>query len=160
MGEARGNVTSNQKIAPPPGRSATPIRPFINSTSFLLMLSPSPVPPNRRAIDASACSNGANNLPFASSLTPMPVSRTSMRRRAPPSSASGPCHGDRDAPPLGEFDGVGDEIEEDLTQPRRIAAESPVAQSADLGGQREPLLFGAGLEQFDNALDQGRQIEV
>ena len=43
---ASSNSTTNQNIAPEPGSLMTPISPCISSTSFRLMASPRPVPPN------------------------------------------------------------------------------------------------------------------
>ena len=45
--------------------------------SRLLIVSPSPVPPNRRVVESSACVNGWNSLPICSGVMPMPVSMTS-----------------------------------------------------------------------------------
>ena len=53
--------------------------PFISSIICLQIARPSPVPPNRRVVDASACTNFSNNLLRASSFSPIPVSATSTR---------------------------------------------------------------------------------
>ena len=44
----------NQKVLPAPVPLVTPICPPINSTSFLEMANPKPVPPNLRVVEASA----------------------------------------------------------------------------------------------------------
>jgi len=51
---------------------APPIRP----TRFLLIASPSPVPPNRRVVVWSASVNFSNSLVCISGVMPMPESRT------------------------------------------------------------------------------------
>ena len=47
--------------------------------------SPSPVPPKRRAVSASACENSVKSRPSCSAVMPMPVSATVKRTRSPPS---------------------------------------------------------------------------
>ena len=62
----------------------TPIRPPISSTIFREMARPSPVPPNLRDDDVSACTNGWNNFLISSGVRPMPVSVTSNRNTTLP----------------------------------------------------------------------------
>jgi hypothetical protein len=56
---ARANGMVNQKQLPFPGVLSTPMRPPMRATSWRQMASPSPVPPNSRVVDRSACSNGS-----------------------------------------------------------------------------------------------------
>ena len=64
------------KMDPFPGSLETQMRPPINSTSWEVMASPSPVPPNRRVIDESACVNASKIEACFSSGMPIPVSVT------------------------------------------------------------------------------------
>lgn len=50
--------------------------PPISSTRRLQILSPSPVPPYLRVVEASACWNAENRLLICAGVEPMPVSRT------------------------------------------------------------------------------------
>ncbi len=68
--------TVNQKRLPCPASLSTPISPPISSTSRLLMLRPSPVPPYLRVVEASACWKASKMPPTCSGVRPMPVSRT------------------------------------------------------------------------------------
>ena len=56
----------------------TEIVPPRSSTSRLLIVSPSPVPPNRRVVELSACVNGEKSVSIWSSAIPIPVSITSI----------------------------------------------------------------------------------
>ena len=60
----------------------------MSSTKRFVMASPSPVPPWRRAIDASPCSNEPNILSKYSGSMPHPVSSTANRSHSRPSSPS------------------------------------------------------------------------
>ena len=66
-----------ENTLPRPTSLSRPIVPPINSVSRLAMASPSPVPPNRRVVDASACENDSKIRSRTSSAMPMPVSLTS-----------------------------------------------------------------------------------
>ena len=50
-----------KKVDPRPGSLSAQIRPQCSSTNFLVMLSPSPVPPNSLVMVASPCRKGANS---------------------------------------------------------------------------------------------------
>ena len=54
-----------------------PICPPISSTNWRQIVRPSPVPPNLRVVDVSACAKGLNNRSSSPSAMPMPVSITS-----------------------------------------------------------------------------------
>ena len=70
----RGRQTVKQ--VPWFGMLLTCKRPCINSTSWRAMVVPSPVPPKRRVVLASACAKGANTRLNCSAVMPMPVSCT------------------------------------------------------------------------------------
>ncbi len=57
------NGTSNQKVLPRPGSLVTPTSPPIASTMEREIARPSPVPPNLRLVEESACVNAENNFP-------------------------------------------------------------------------------------------------
>ena len=67
----------NQNTLPLPGVLRMPISPPIIATRSLEMVSPRPVPPNFRVVEASAWANGVNNFAMFSSVKPTPVSSTS-----------------------------------------------------------------------------------
>ena len=83
----RENGTSIQKVLPFPIALSTPIRPPISSTRRREIASPSPVPPNLRVIEVSACLKLWNSSPCCSGVRPMPLSHTSKRTRSFVSSA-------------------------------------------------------------------------
>ena len=104
---------------PTPSWLVTLICPPSTSTSRLLMASPKPVPPKRRAVEASACVNGSKTFAHCSSVMPMPESLTSNSscgRGGPLAHANVHPH----VPALGELDRVGHQVDEDLPQPRRV----------------------------------------
>ena len=72
--------TVKAKVLPRFGSLATVMRPPISSTSWRLMVSPSPVPPKRRVTLASTWANGWNRRALCSGDRPMPVSRTLTRK--------------------------------------------------------------------------------
>ncbi len=51
---------SNQNVAPRPGSDSTPMRPPIRSMMRLQIARPSPVPPYRRGVEASAWAKERN----------------------------------------------------------------------------------------------------
>ena len=76
---AKGRVA--QKVLPLPKELSTPISPPITSVSLREIASPSPVPPYRRVVEASACENDSKSLRWSAASIPIPVSRTSKRTR-------------------------------------------------------------------------------
>ncbi len=76
-GSAAIKGNSHQKVLPWPNWLFTPNRPCMASLNRLQIASPSPVPPNRRATDSSACWKGSNRRCCCCSLRPQPVSQTS-----------------------------------------------------------------------------------
>ena len=85
---ARARTSRNQKVLPWPDWLSTPISPPISSTSRLQMDRPSPVPPKRRVIPASAWVKGANSRGRTAGAMPMPVSRTVKRNHTASSPVS------------------------------------------------------------------------
>ncbi len=69
-----GRVTVNR--VPCPGALSTRTSPPIRRHSCRVMTSPSPVPPKRREMLASACRKGWNSASSRSGAIPMPVSAT------------------------------------------------------------------------------------
>ncbi len=73
------SLAVNQNTLPRPSSLSTPTAPPINCTSSRAIDRPRPVPPKRRVVDPSACSNGLNRRSRASGEMPAPVSRTAKR---------------------------------------------------------------------------------
>ncbi len=84
-GAATAKRAVKWNVLPWPGVLSTHTRPPIFSTRCRVMVRPRPVPPWRRVVDMSACSNGANRRSTSSTAMPTPVSRTA--KCAPHSSA-------------------------------------------------------------------------
>src|SRR5262245_17374811 len=78
----RGRRTVNTE--PLPGSLATVTSPPIMRASLREMASPSPVPPKRRAVAASAWLNSSNSFACCSAVMPMPVSTTASSIPLPP----------------------------------------------------------------------------
>ena len=87
------------------------------------MARPSPVPPKRRVVELSACTKGWKIRSIAAGAMPMPESATTSDQLAGLRRPGAERGGQRHLPGLGELDGVADEVEEDLAEPRRVAAE-------------------------------------
>ena len=94
------------------GSLSTQIRPPISSTSVDEIVRPRPVPPNRRVVEPSACSNGSKIGCCLSSGMPMPVSLTEEvqqhavgRRSTSTSTCTTICAA------LGELDRVADQVD-------------------------------------------------
>ena len=118
VGQARRTV--KWKRLPWPTSLSTQIRPSISATSRAAMASPSPVPPWRRVVELSACSNISKITGRFSSGMPIPVSLTAKCK-------SDVCRRTvrRDLQAhfslLGELDGVADQIDHDLAEAVVIA---------------------------------------
>ena len=152
--------TVNQNVLPRPGSLRTPIVPPIISTISFEIVVPSPVPPNRRVIDSSACVNRSKMRRCASAEMPMPVSSTSKRIVA--------CLGVSDSrvtrtptSPLSvNFNGVPEEVQQHLPEQKRIPAQEKrhAGGNAQEGG--EPLEPRLGLDDGDRVLQHRVQVEV
>ena len=79
----------NQNVLPWPSSLSTPMVPPISSTSRFEMASPSPVPPNLRVVDPSACENDWNRRLRPSGEMPIPVSLISNRTVTPSPDVTG-----------------------------------------------------------------------
>src|SRR5690625_5565461 len=79
-------------VDPSPGELSTHMRPPISSARRLLMLRPSPVPPNRLVVDASTCVKESNISSRRSFGMLIPESTTSKRRMHTPSDARSEEH--------------------------------------------------------------------
>ena len=73
-----------RKVEPLPCSLSTEIVPPISSTRRFEMARPSPVPPNRRVVDASTWLNDVKSLSIRSGAIPIPVSRTESSSRYEP----------------------------------------------------------------------------
>ena len=104
---------------------------------FREMARPSPVPPNFRDDEVSACTNGWNNFLMSSGARPMPVSVTSKRNTIFAGDLKLRLDADDDFAVLGEFDAVADQIEQHLPQPGGVAGEPLGNFAVDHGGERE-----------------------
>ncbi len=87
-GEADGAGTSNQNVEPSPSPLLNPTSPPIMSASARVIARPRPDPPNRRAVEPSACVKRWNSEACAAAGMPTPVSCTSKRTRRAPSGPS------------------------------------------------------------------------
>ncbi len=76
---ARPKRTSKMNSLPCPASLRSVMVPPISSTSWRLMARPRPLPPKRRAVEASACVKGWNSRACCSGVMPGPVSRTEKR---------------------------------------------------------------------------------
>jgi hypothetical protein len=81
---AWSSCTVTMKVDPTPGSLRISTPPCMASARRRTMERPRPVPPKRRVVELSACTNGWNSRPRCSSVRPMPVSTTFMRSEAPP----------------------------------------------------------------------------
>ena len=79
--------TRSANVDPSPGILSTVTSPPIKRASFPVIASPSPVPPYRRVVDASAWEKAWNRSPTCSAVIPMPVSLTRKTTKSP----SSPC---------------------------------------------------------------------
>ena len=71
------------KVLPMPGMLRSWISPPSRLASSRLMARPRPVPPNFRAVPASACWNASKMIFCFSGAMPMPVSETSKATTVP-----------------------------------------------------------------------------
>ncbi|KAI7165145.1 hypothetical protein KC349_g328 [Hortaea werneckii] len=118
-GTIRDGLDGIQKVAfvPTPSFDSNEILPCMSSTRFLLMVSPSPVPPNRRAVELSAWENGLKSRLRTSSSIPMPG----------------------DAAIGSEFDRIREQIRHHLAQSARVAHDFPILELLDIIDIAEPL---------------------
>ena len=77
--DARCSLALKRKVLPSPGTDEAVSSPPMRSTSWREIVSPSPVPPNRRVVDVSSWENGSNSFAIRSGAMPTPMSDTSAR---------------------------------------------------------------------------------
>ena len=77
---SRFSATVKWNVLPRPTTLSTQIRPPICSTSWREIASPSPVPPKRRVVEASACAKASKMTRLLSAGMPMPVSAMATRK--------------------------------------------------------------------------------
>ena len=109
------------------------MRPPISSASRLLIARPRPVPPYLRVVDESACVNDWNSRPMPSAVRPMPVSRTAKVSSTSPAATGAARHRQHHLAALGELHRVGQQVEQDLAQPRHVAADRRPARRPRTG---------------------------
>ena len=73
---ASGSRSSKEKVLPAPSTLSRCNSPPIRPTRRWQMASPSPVPPKRRVVEASACEKPLKMWPWFSGEMPMPLSLT------------------------------------------------------------------------------------
>ncbi len=117
------------------------------------------MPPYLRVVDESACENDWNSRLMPSAERPMPVSRTAKVSSACPSAAARRRHGEHDLAALGELHRVGEQVEDDLAQPRDVADDGRRNVAFEHVGGVEVLLDGAGRDEVERRLDALAQIE-
>ena len=144
---------------PLPGSLSSHMRPSIISTSCVEMVRPRPVPPYRRVVDASACTNAPKISHCFSSGMPMPVSRTVKRRRTSSVPRSSTDDVDADFAFVRELDRVAHEIEDDLSKPPGVAEEAVGHVGSDPAGEVQALLIGARRQQLDAVFDRIAEAE-
>ena len=116
---APGASIVNPNVEPAPTSLSTPISPPSIRTIRLLMASPSPVPPYRRLMDASACPNDSKRRSTASGEMPIPVSDTSKRSRSAPASPAKTAR--QTSPRSVNLTAFAEQVDEHLAQARRVA---------------------------------------
>ena len=79
------------------------------------------MPPYLRVVDESACENDWNRRLMPSADRPMPVSRTANVSSTCPSRTRLGGHGEHDLAALGELHRIGQQVQQDLAQPRHVA---------------------------------------
>ena len=103
------------------------------------MARPSPVPPKRRVVDASAWANASKMSRLLSAAMPMPVSWTATRNVTRVGGHRLGVDAHRDFAALGELDRVADQVDEDLAEPAGVADEIVGNARTDLVRQLERL---------------------
>ena len=129
---SRSNRAVKMNRLPRPSSLSTRIWPCISSTSWAQIASPRPVPPKRRVVESSACTNDSNTALRRSAGMPMPVSATSTCSVACSAPRLEQRHLHRHLAAIGELHGVADQVGDHLLQPFGIADQAGRAP----GGRR------------------------
>ena len=111
-----------------PSLRASTLPPCI-SASLRTIVSPIPSPPSDRASERSPWAKSVNISGSRSGGMPVPLSRTRMTTWSPSGSRAEPDP----APGLGVLRGVGQQVQDDLLDPRRIGVDR---QPAPLASRR------------------------
>jgi hypothetical protein len=101
---------------------------------------------------ASAWVKGWNSRPRASAVRPMPVSRTSKRRRR--AAGIDPARAGRGgltSPAFGELDGVADQVDQHLLQAQRVAQQPSRLAAARRPASVRPFLRAVSAQQVSDA---------
>ena len=158
-GSARPSRSVKWNWLPCPGSLSTQIRPSIISTRREAMASPSPVPPWRRVIEASACSNISKMAACLSAGMPMPVSLTQKCSAASVGDSDSARTSSTTSPLLGELEGVAHQVDDDLPQPAVVAHQQVGHVGMDVVGQLQILLVGAQGERLHRVAEALPQVE-
>ena len=158
-GPGSSNARVKCMVVPRPTSLWTASCPPIFCTSREEIVSPSPVPPNRRRKERSACSKASKIRDCFSSGMPMPVSLTANCSTASCSVCDSHSTFEDDFALFGELDGVADEIDDDLVQPRRDRPPRPAERRADVAGQLEALAVGPHGQRLQRVAQRLVQIE-
>ncbi len=163
--EARGEVKS---AALAHFSLSTQMRPPIMPTKRLDIVRPRPLPPKRRVMELSACSNGVNIAFSFSDGMPMPESRTAKCRQTSSSvrSMSSTCA--HHLALFRELDRVADQVGEDLAQPAGVADDQGVRDGGtDVAGQLQSLMMRPQRQRFGHVAEpvgqrkrDGLQVEL
>ena len=140
-----------------PGSLSTPMVPPIAVTSWREMARPSPVPPNLRVVEESACENGVEQpLPVLGSDTDAGVGDLEPDDHA----LVGPVlelGAEHDLAVLGELHGVRGQVQQHLAQPGRVAAQTDRQLGRAVGEQLEALALRRIGDQLGGLLDDLRR---
>ena len=115
------------------------------------MASPSPVPPYRRVVEVSACSNASKTSTCLSGGIPIPVSVTVTWSSTVSAVSPSASHPDDDRAPLRELERVPDQVQDDLPQAAGIADERVGRVPGDVDGELQPLLVRAERQRLQRA---------
>ncbi len=140
---------------PLPGSLATVTSPPIMRASLRVMASPSPVPPKRCAVEASAWVNSSNSFACCSAVMPMPVSETAKL-----DAVAAIAHLARrklDLALLGELAGIAQQVEQDLPQPHGVHGECAEVLLS-VHDEAVLVLLGKLSRGADNLIDERRQL--
>ncbi len=150
----------NQKVLPLPSSLSTPQSPPMSDTSWLLIARPRPVPPYRRDVEVSACTNGWNTCRSICGAMPMPVSETSKRITTLGIGGFRIHDANDDLTRLRELDRVADEVGQHLAHATGVAPDDAGDRPLDDGHELEALGLGRPGQEVDDVADDVADPEV
>ncbi len=156
---ARPRRTVKWNRLPRPTSLSSQILPPIRSTSRAAIASPRPVPPWRRVVELSACSNMPKTTACFSDGMPMPVSLTVKCSVTFVLGGRIAGHFHHHFAALRELDGVVHQIHHHLPQAVVIAHQPGRHVAVDVAGQLQPLLVGAEGERFQRVAQALAEVE-